>query len=110
MHFLKRDRRRRNYKMPGHAHALTFSCYRQFQFLSRERTCVWLAEAIEEARRELDFALWAYVFMPEHVHLLVWPRQPKYEIEMIRQQIKGPVGRKAIQFLRETGSDWVRRV
>src|SRR5260370_33310504 len=52
---------RRSYNEPGHAHELTFTCYNRFRFLSSDRTCGWLAEAIEKARAELDFALWAFV-------------------------------------------------
>jgi hypothetical protein len=37
--------------------------------------------------------------MPEHVHLLIWPRQATYDIAKIRQAIKEPVGRKAIAYL-----------
>ena len=69
---------RRNYNEPGHAHELTFCCYRGFTFLNAERTCKWLAEAIEAARVDLNFDLWAYVFMPEHVHLIGRPRQAEY--------------------------------
>ena len=83
-------RHRRNYNDPGHAHALTFSCYHGYLFLQAERTCRWLAEAIEQARNELDFDLWAYVFMPEHAHLIVHPRPNEYDIARIRQAIKEP--------------------
>jgi putative transposase len=41
-----RRRHRRNCNEPGHAHGLTFSCYRGYQFLKAERTCVWLVESI----------------------------------------------------------------
>ena len=77
---------RRNYNEPGHAHELTFSCYQGFKFLQAERTCEWLAEAIEEARVESNFDLWAYVFMPEHVHLIVRPREAEYDIAAIRMR------------------------
>src|SRR5436309_11451682 len=91
MDFRKRLRRRRTFNEPGDAHELTFSCFRRFQFLNAECTCLWLAEAINAAREELDFALWAFVFMREHVHLIVYPRQPVHSIEQIRQAIKEPV-------------------
>ena len=65
--------RRRNLNLSGHAHELTFSCYRGFPFLSAERACRWLAEAIDRARARHQFSLWAYVFMPEHVHLILRP-------------------------------------
>ena len=101
---------RRNYNDPGHAHELTFSCYRGFKFLKAERTCLWLAEAIEDARKSLRFSLWAYVFMPEHVHLIVWPHDAQYDIAEIRKAIKAPVGRKAIQYLVAEAPDWIPKI
>jgi hypothetical protein len=47
-----------NINEPGHAHELTFSCYRRFPFLKADRTCEWLAAAIDQARRDLNFAVW----------------------------------------------------
>lgn len=95
---------------PGQAHELTFSCFHRYRFLNAERTCQWLANAIDEAREELDFALWAYVFMPEHVHLIVYPRRPQYDIALILQAIKAPVGRKAIRHLRNHAPRWLARI
>jgi putative transposase len=95
---------------PGHAHELTFCCFRRYPSLQAERTCAWLAEAIEEARHKGDFALWAYAFMPEHVHLLIYPRQPDYDIRIMLQKIKEPVGRKAIQYLRDHAPQWLPRI
>ena len=65
---------RRNYPIVGHAHELTFCCYQRYKFLKAARTCEWLADAINIARVELQFDLWAYVFMPDHVHLVIYPR------------------------------------
>ena len=101
---------RRNDNEPGHAHELTFCCYRGFTFLNAERTCKWLAEAIEAARVDLDFDLWAYVFMPEHVHLIVRPREAEYDIAEIRKAIKAPVGSKAMKYLLEEAPDWIPKV
>jgi putative transposase len=79
---------RRNFNIPGHAHELSFSCYRSFKFLEAERTCLWLIESINAARLKHDVAVWAYVIMPEHVHLLICPRRAEYDIAAIRQIIK----------------------
>jgi len=103
-------RRRRNINEPGDAHLLTFSCYHKFQFLKAERTCQWLAHAIGEARVTYDFAVWAYVFMPDHVHLVVWPRQRVYNIADIRKAIKAPVGEKAIAWLEEHAPKWLAQI
>jgi putative transposase len=105
-----RDGRRKAFNTPGHAHELTFSCYRRFQFLTAERTCKWLADAIAHARLKHDFALWAYVFMPEHAHLIVFPRRADYDIGRISAAIKLPVARRAIHFLQSNDSPWLAQV
>jgi putative transposase len=110
MHWKERRMRRPAANEPGHAHELTFSCYRRFPFLRAERTSQWLADAIDAARREHDFALWAYVFMPEHAHILLWPRRPEYDIAAILKAIKQPVGACAIKHLRQHSADWLARI
>jgi len=62
-------RHRRSIKESGHAHELTFSCFRRDPFLSKDRAREWLAASIRTACVNLDFSLWAFDFMPDHVHL-----------------------------------------
>jgi putative transposase len=87
---------------------LTFGCFRRQPFLSRERTCGYLADAIVAAKEKCQFDLWAYVFMPEHVHLLICPRQESYSISRILTAIKQPVARRAMIYLREYRPDGLR--
>jgi putative transposase len=103
-------RHRVNINEPGHAHELTFSCYHRFPFLKAERSCQWLVEAIEQARHHLEFSVWAYVFMPDHAHLIVYPRRKEYDIAEIRHAIKAPVGRHAIAYLEEHAPEWLPRI
>ena len=86
----------KRYDTPGDVHELTFSCYKRRPFLSKDRTCHYLAQAIAMARTKHQFHLWAYVFMPEHVHLLIWPVLSEYSISTILKTIKQSVSRKAI--------------
>jgi putative transposase len=79
---------------PGHAHSLTFSCFSRRPFLSKDRSRRWLVEAIDRAREKHAFDLWAYVVMPEHVHLLIWPRKPVYSTSRMLTSIKLPVSIK----------------
>jgi putative transposase len=95
---------------PGHAHELTFSCYRRWPLLTRDRTRLWLAEAIDAARARLQFDLWAYVFMPEHVHLLIYPRRPDYRIASILWWIKRPVAKRVLRYLAEHSPDWLAKL
>ena len=103
-------RHRVNINEPYHAHELTFSCYQKFPFLKADRTCQWLADAIASAKERFDFSLWAYVFMPDHVHMIVCPRLPVYDISEIRKAIKAPVARVAIQYLEVNSPEWITRI
>ena len=102
--------RRPAFNEPGHAHELTFACFRRHAFLAADRTCQWLADAINDARAKLDFALWAYVFMPEHVHLMIYPRRPVYDIRTILKAIKEPVSRNAVAHLCVHAPEWLPRI
>ena len=93
-------KRLRRFDEPGHAHYLTFSCFREQRFLKSERACQWLVEAITETRAKMPFDLWAWVFMPEHVHLLLRPRRGICLREIL-SGIKVPVAKRA--------AGWVRR-
>ena len=95
---------------PGHAHELTFSCFKRRPFLSRPRPCEYLAEAIAKAKAKHHFHVWAYVFMPEHVHLLIWPLEPVYSISAVLKSIKQSVARRAIRYLRLHNPRGLRRL
>jgi putative transposase len=110
MHWKERSQRRPAFNLPGHAHALTFSTHERYPFLQADRTCEWLADALNKARVEHHFALWAYVFMPDHVHLLVYPLWQVYDISVIEQAIKAPVGRDAVAYLKEHAPHWLPRI
>lgn len=90
----------RRYNDPGHAHALTFSCFQRQPFLGRDRTREWFIQSLEAARERLHFDVWAYVLMPEHCHLLIWPRGALYSISAILQAIKLPVARRAVSWIK----------
>jgi putative transposase len=100
----------KHYDIPGHAHFLTFSCYQRLPLLSKDRTRRWFVEALEEARAQQAFDLWAWVIMPEHIHLLLRPRRVKYRMARILAAIKKPVGTSAIQYLRDHAPAFLKRL
>jgi putative transposase len=101
---------RRSYNDAGHAHELTFSCYQQLPLLKSERTCLWLAKAIDAAHKQYKFDVWAYVFMPEHVHLLICPKQPDYKMSDILTAIKHPVSKTALAYVRKHAPHWLPKL
>ena len=96
--------RRKSYNIPGHAHFLTFSCWERRPFLVDEVVCKSFVQTLDEARRLEQFAIWAYVLMPEHVHLLILPQNPTYEMPRILRRIKEPAARQVLQCWRDSHS------
>ena len=90
---------RKSHNIPSHAHELTFSCYNNRQFLKYDITRGFFLDAIERAREKHNFDLWAYVIMPEHVHLLIWPGEKEYSIAKILQAIKLSTTKRAMKYL-----------
>ncbi|HEV3340770.1 MAG TPA: transposase, partial [Pirellulales bacterium] len=95
------EKRRVRFNEAGQPRELTFSCYRRYAFLGRDRTREWFCEALDEARREFAYQLWAYVVMPEHVHVLVYPGDAPEQMSAFLQALKEPVARKAIRYLKD---------
>jgi putative transposase len=86
-----RDRKTiRHYHEPGDLHELTFSCFRSMPLLVDEQRLAKLADCLDEANDELGMRLVAYVFMPNHVHLLISPTQPDPSISLYLARIKQP--------------------
>lgn len=100
----------RHFDLPGHAHELTFSCYEKLPLFKDDKACGYLADAISRARNKHSFDLWAYVFMPDHIHLLIYPREHLYSIASILQSIKQPVARKAILKWRRSNAAVLNRL
>ena len=99
----------RRYDEPGQARFLTFSCYHRLPLLSKDRSRVWLSNALAAARIKHGFELWAWVIMPEHIHLLVLPKTGS-RVASILNGIKTTTGRKAINYLRKEAPRFLSRL
>ena len=108
---LPRRKTRKSWDEPGHAHFLTYSCLTRLPLLSRDRTRQWVVEAMERTRQDLHVAIWAYVIMPEHVHLVIRPRESPYVMRRILASLKRSVSDAARDYLRAERNDrWLRRL
>ena len=85
----------------GDFHEFTFSCYRRSPLLVDDRRCLLLAEALDRACLQEEMDLVAYVFMPEHVHLLVYPRIETPDLGRFLALVKQPTS-KAIKSMLES--------
>ncbi len=91
-------------------HALTFSCYRRFPLLARDRSRLWFVEALKAARERWPVDLWAWVIMPEHVHVILAPRESSVRVGSVKGWIKEQVARKAIGWLESNAPDWIPKI
>jgi putative transposase len=72
----------------GHAHFLTFSCQHRLPILTNDVWRAMLGKCLRQSCDEHQTALWAYVFMPEHVRLLLKPRRKNYDLARFEHDLK----------------------
>jgi putative transposase len=94
-----RRKRVRHFNQPGHCHELTFSCYRRWPLLTNDLWRAMLSESIDRAMAGHCYRLVAFVYMPEHVHLLVYPLEAASGIEGLLRAIKRPYSYRVKQLL-----------
>jgi REP-associated tyrosine transposase len=89
----------KHYDAGSGPHFLTFSCYHRLPLFSRDRSRQWMLQALELGRERRQYDLWAYVVMPEHVHVVLWPRHGVV-ISEILTTIKQSVSKRGLLWLR----------
>jgi putative transposase len=100
----------RHYHEPGHIHELTFSCYQRWPLLTNDLWREMLAESINRAMEAHGYRLAAFVFMPEHVHLIIYPVPQANTIGALLNAIKRPFSYRVKQQLIQSRSQWLQRL
>jgi putative transposase len=72
----------------GQLHFITFSCHNRLPYLDSCKPKEILEQVIERTRRSHNFLLYAYVLMPEHIHLLL-DEPKKHSLSSTLRVIKG---------------------
>jgi len=106
-----RDQRKRckRWNEAYHVHYLTFSCFRRQAFFSGSLAPGWFLESLDQAREGHGFHLWAFVVMPEHVHLVIAPGET-YDISRILWQIKKPLSERVPRHVRANHRAFLRHM
>lgn len=100
----------KHYHEPGDLHELTFSCYHRLPLLTNDPWRQQLARCIDVAGQQTGIELAAFVFMPEHVHLLVVPSSSEPAIDRYLALIKQPFSKSIKELLLDTKSALVDRL
>ncbi len=90
---------RKSYDEDWQAHCLTFSCYNRRPFFLGRKSPQWFLEVVDEARSHVPFDLWAFVIMPEHIHLVLLPAA-QVRIRDILWYIKRPMTDRVVKWVR----------
>lgn len=73
-----------------------------------DKMCRILLVSIEYFKLILDYKIYAYCIMPDHLHLILHPIG-KYDLSYIMQMIKGSFARKINKMSVSTGKLWQKR-
>jgi len=76
-----------HFDFDGRARFVTFGTHRRLPVLTNDRVRKTLTDSIDKIRKLMEFQLIAYVFMPEHVHLVSLPNE-KTEVGRLIGEIK----------------------
>jgi len=77
-------------ELKGTARFLTFSCFRRLPLFSNDKIKQLFLDRLKALRPVLHFQLYAWVIMPEHVHLLLMPQLPRFPVSTIMHRLKRP--------------------
>ena len=95
---------------PGHWHEFTFSTFRRKPLLTNDDWRQKLARNLDAANEQFRFELVAFVFMPEHVHLLTVPLDDRPEFGKYLARIKRPFSKSIKDILIQSGSELLEQL
>ena len=99
-----------HFNEPGDCRELTFSCYHRMPLLTNDVWRELLSRSLDRAIERHAFRLVAFVYMPEHVHLLVYPNDPASDIQRLPYAVKRPYSYRIKQPLIRARSPLVERL
>jgi REP-associated tyrosine transposase len=100
----------KHFHEPGHLHELTFSCYQRLPLLTNDDWRRRLSTSIDAAGDEVMIQLVAFVYMPEHVHLHVYPLQDSSSISLYLARVKQPFSKQVKAILVEKRAALLKRL
>jgi putative transposase len=98
----------KHFHEPGDLHEFTFSCYKRRPLLTNDAWRGYLSESLDAANEQFSFQLIAFVFMPEHVHLLTLPLDSEPPIDRYLAALKRPVSCLVKQDLQASNSPFLK--
>jgi putative transposase len=89
---------------------LTFSCFQHLPLFDNDAIKDKFVEVLAAVRKKTRFRLFAWVIMPNHVHLLIQPSLPKYPVAVVLKALKGTFANIVLRRWRELDAPILARV
>lgn len=100
----------RHYHEPGDVHEFTFSCFHRLPLLTNDDWRRQLSRAIDRANDAQAFRLLAFVFMPEHMHVIACPTSMNADIPAWLGGVKRPVAAYVKRTLQSNQNDLLKKL
>ncbi len=91
----------RRIEHPSHVRYLTFSCLHRLPLFKNDAIKSAFIDHLDLTRDRTRFRLLAWVIMPEHVHMLIWPSLPEHPVADVTSRLKREFARKVVTRWRE---------
>ena len=98
----------RRYFEPGAVYFVTNVTYKRKVLFTEEKAINLLLLTIEYLKLSLDYKIFAFCILPEHIHFIIQPFG-KYSLSYIMQMVKGNFSRRFNKMHDSTGHIWQRR-
>ena len=92
----------------GFAYFVTTVVHEKRSIFADDKMCKILLVTLEYFKLILDYKIYAYCIMPDHLHLILQP-VGKYDLSYIMQMVKGSFSRKFNKMNDLTGQIWQKR-
>jgi putative transposase len=107
---MKPIRHMKRFEVANVTRFLTFSCNQRLPLLGNPLIRDRFARELELTRREMGFTLYAWVLMPEHVHLLLCPRLPEFPVSAVLSRLKRPFAKAVVGRWRELNAPVLAKI
>jgi putative transposase len=86
----------RRLEIPGHLRFLTFSCHQRLPLFENDKIKQVFVDRLMALQIEKPFELFAWVLMPEHVHMILRPRLPECSVADLMRALKRPTAERVL--------------
>ena len=98
----------RRYLEPGASYFVTSVVKDREKIFLSEKECKLLMVTMQFYKYYLDYKIYAFVIMPDHIHAIIQPRE-EFNISVIMNKIKGNFGNNYNKIVGKQGKVWQSR-